>query len=370
MGLAVNGLYDRWLPKSLLLRQQTDALILAVDYSCVCRYANIMFSGLLQMDSLLKIAGTLAALLVVLSSIPGPTWPLKFRICVVVLLGMIVLGFLAWPIVAPTDPYGIISMPGLSGTLVLMLLALVTGLAGYFLTWPYGEHLAVIAVPAGMAVWSARSGVLADALTGTTDAVQRAELFHSLLPRPFFWLFLAAVGLAGMFIGRFILPSTSKAKIAPTEPKLKLSSPANAVTAFIGSVFIAFIGVVFFAQNIRLEDVQLGQLIVQPSAGQVGFAVFVAFALASFLCSKFLGALYFLPAAATAIVSVFGLAFYNRTGILEYLALNWPSNFFVNPLGSILPVQMVSFGILGAAGGFWLVKSFDFWRSFQEQPAQ
>jgi hypothetical protein len=329
-----------------------------------------MFTDLFQIDSILKIAAAIAALLIVLSSVPGPTWPVKFRVCTVVLLGMIVIGFFAWPIIAPADPFGVISMPGLNGALILMLLALVTGFIGYFLTWPYGEHLAVIAVPAGMAVWSVRSGVLSDAFIGTTAAAQRAEIVRSLLPQPFFWLLLAAIGLAGMFLGRFIISPASGAKITPALPKLKLSAPVNAVIAFVASAVIAFIAVTFLAQNIRLTDTQLGQVIAQPSAGQVGFAVFVAFALASFISYKFLGVLFFWPAAAAAVLSVIGLAFYSRGPVLERMTANWPSNCFASPLSSILPVQMVSFGILGAVAGFWLVQSFDFWRSLQVQPEQ
>jgi uncharacterized membrane protein len=327
-----------------------------------------MFTDLFQMDSILKIAAAIAALVVVLSSIPGPTWSLKLRICAVVLLGMIVIGFFAWPIVAPSDPYSIVSMPDLTGAIILMLLALVTGFIGFFLTWPYGEHLAVIAVPAGMAVWSFRSGILSDALIGTTAAAQRAEVFHSLLPRPFFWLLLAAIGLAGMFLGRFILSPASGAKITPVSTKLKLSTPANVIIAFVASAVIAFIAVIFLDQNIKLADTQLGQVIAQPSAGQAGFAVFLAFALASFISYRFLGVLYFWPAAAVAIVSVFGLAFYTRGPVLEHMAADWPSNFFASPLSSILPVQMVSFGVLGAVAGFWLTQSFEYWRSFQEKP--
>ncbi len=329
-----------------------------------------MFSDLFSMDSILKIAAALAALLVVLSSLPGPSWPLKFRICAVVLLGMIILGVCAWPIVAPAEPFGVVSMPDLTGALILMLLALATGFVGYFLTWPYGEHMGVIAVPAGMAVWAVRSGVMADALVGTTDAVQRTEFFHSLLPEPFFWLLIAAIGLAGVFLGRFILSPAASTHINTTTPKLRLNNPVNAAIALVASAMIAFIVVTLLARNVGFTDAQLGQVIAQPSAGQVGFAVFVSFALASFISNKFLGVLYFWSAAATALVSVFGLAFYDRSRILEHMAASWPANFFASPHSSILPVQMVSFGILGAVAGFWLVQSFEFWHSFQEQAEQ
>jgi uncharacterized membrane protein len=322
------------------------------------------------MDLVLKTAAALAALLVAMSMVPGPSWPIKIRTLAVALLGMVVLGLWAWPIVAPAEPFGIVSMPDLTGALILMILALATGFVGYFLTWPHGVHMGVIAVPAGMAVWAVRSGVMADKFVGTTGAVQRADFLQSLLPEPFFWLLIAAVGLAGVFLGRFVLAPAAPAQINHNKPRFKLNNPANDAVAVIASAVIAFVAVTLLAQNVKFADDKVGYVTAQPSTGQIGFAVFVAFALASFVTKEFLGAPYFWPAAATALVSAFGLAFYDRSWIMEHMAANWPANFFASPHSSILPIQMVSFGTLGAVAGFWLAQSFEVWRSLQRQPDQ
>ncbi len=322
------------------------------------------------MDLVLKIAAALAALLVAMSVFPGLSWMLKIRICAVALLGMIVLGLWAWSLVAPAEPFGIVSMPGLTGALILMVMALATGFVAYFITWPHGAYMGVIAVPAGMAVWAVRSGSIANALVGTADAAQRADFFRSLLPEPFFWLLLAAIGLAGVFLGRFVVAPAAPTQIHHSKPLLRLNKPANAVVAVGVSAVTAFVAVTLLAQNVKFPDARLGNVIAQPSSGQIGFAVFVAFALASFISKEFLDASYFWSAAATAVVSVFGLAFYGRTAILEHLAVSWPANFFASPHSSILPLQMVAFGTLGALAGFWLVQSFEVWRSFARQQEQ
>jgi hypothetical protein len=322
------------------------------------------------MDLILKIAAALAALLVVLSVFPGLSWSLKIRVCAVALLGMVVLGLWAWPVVAPAEPFGVVSMPDLTGAVVIMVLALATGFVGYFITWPHGSYMGVITVPAGMAVWAVRSGLIADALVGTTNAAQRADFFQSLLPEPFFWLLVTAVGFAGVLLGRFVLAPAVPAQILTIKPKLRLKNPANAVVAVVISAVIAFVVVTLLAQNVKFADARLGYVTAQPSAGQIGFAIFVAFALASFISKEFLDAPYFWSATATAVVSVFSLTFYDKRTILEHMAATWPANFFASPHSSILPIQMVSFGTLGTVAGFWLVQSFEIWRSSQHQQDQ
>ncbi len=54
---------------------------------------------------------------------------MKFRICVVMGLGVVLIGILAWPLAAPLDPFGVVSIPAGTGSIVLAVLALLTGLA-------------------------------------------------------------------------------------------------------------------------------------------------------------------------------------------------------------------------------------------------
>jgi hypothetical protein len=317
------------------------------------------------MELVLKIVAAVAALLVGLSLFPGLSWLLKIRITACALLGMLVLGIWAWPVVAPQEPFSVVKVPAATGFIELAALAAATGFAAYFLAWPYGAHIGVVAVLAGMAVWAARSGSIAEVVNGTAGAAQRIEFFRSLLVQPLLWLAVAGAGFAGVLLGRLVLaPQASQ-----PEPKPKAAVPANMIAAFFASSVIAFFFVTLLAQDVRIPDERLGHVIAQPSAGQIGFAAFVAFGVAAFVVRQFLGAGYIWPVLGTAAVSVFGLAFYDRASVTEYMTANWPGEFFASSHAAILPLQMVSFGILGAIAGYWLVESFQIWRREQDLQA-
>jgi len=319
------------------------------------------------MDLVLKIAAALAILLVGLSMFPGLSWLLKIRVLAAVLLGIIVMGLWAWPIVAPAEPFGIVSAPDAAGFMLLMALAAGTGFAGYFITWPYGTYIGVIAVPGGMAVWALRSASMADVLAGIANAAQRTDFFRSLPGESFLWLLIAAGGFAGACLGRCVLAPAAAAQVNHTESKQKLNRTANTVIAVVASSVIAFLAVTLFAQDVKLPDSRVGYVIAQPSTGQIAFAAFAAFGLAAFIVKEFLGAGYIWAAVSTACVSALGLGLAARPSVTEYLAGNWPADFFAGCHGAILPLQMVSFGVLGAIAGCWLAGSFEIWRREQHQ---
>lgn len=314
----------------------------------------------------MKLAAALAGVLALLSVFPGPSWPIKIRILIVFLLGMVVLGVFAWPLAAPSEPFGIVSMPGFTSSLIIIALAAAVGFAGYFVTWPYGTYMGVIAVPAGTAVWAVRSGQISNRFI-SADVNQRMQIFHSLQGESFFWLLVAAAGIAGVLIARLIAKPHKHIEVDDTGEKPRLSTPVNATVALFASVVISFVIIILLAQNVKLPDARLGNVIAQPSTGQIGFAVFVAFAAASFFTKKFLDASYIYPAASSALVSFVGIIVFSRKEITEHMTSSWPANFFANPIISILPIQMVSFGVLGAIAGFWLVESLEIWRSIERQ---
>ena len=86
------------------------------------------------------------------------SWPMKLRIAAAVAAGVILIGFAAWPLAVPPDPFGVVSV--LSGTitvggaLILVALAFLTGLIAYFLSWPYGREIGILAAPAGLSIWT------------------------------------------------------------------------------------------------------------------------------------------------------------------------------------------------------------------------
>ncbi|MFA5422964.1 MAG: hypothetical protein WC374_03830 [Phycisphaerae bacterium] len=320
----------------------------------------------MSIDIALKLAAALAGVLAILSIFPGPSWPIKIRILIVFLLGMVVLGVFAWPLVAPAEPFGIVSMPGFTPSLIIIVLAIAVGFAGYFVTWPYGTYMGVIAVPAGTVVWAVRSGQISNQFI-SADVNQRMEIFHSLQGESFFWLLVVAAGLVGVLIARLILKPHKHIEVDDAGEKPRLSTPVNAAVALFASVVISFVIIILLAQNVKLPDARLGNVIAQPSNGQIGFAVFTAFAAASFLTKKFLDTSYIYPAVSSALVSFLGIVVFSRKEITEHITSSWPANFFANPIVTILPVQMVSFGVLGAIAGFWLVESLEIWRNLERQ---
>ncbi len=107
------------------------------------------------------------------------SWLMKLRIAVVAAAGIILIGILGWRFAGPAEPYGIVSLQNISATGVIVIgaLSVSAGFSGFFLSRPYGKEIGILAVPFGLAVWSLRSGSVANfvQLHGTVE--QRVEFF-------------------------------------------------------------------------------------------------------------------------------------------------------------------------------------------------
>jgi len=83
------------------------------------------------------------------------SWIMKLRIAAAFATGAILIGILAWPVAAPPEPLGVVSLVAgaisLDGAITLAGLAFLAGLIAYFLSWPYGREIGILAVPAGLA---------------------------------------------------------------------------------------------------------------------------------------------------------------------------------------------------------------------------
>ena len=90
------------------------------------------------------------------------SWLMRLRIAAAVATGVILIGVLCWPIVAPPYPFAPVCLIegdiGLADATILASLALLAGFLAYFLSWPYGREMAILAVPSGLAVWAIRCG--------------------------------------------------------------------------------------------------------------------------------------------------------------------------------------------------------------------
>jgi hypothetical protein len=290
---------------------------------------------------------------------------MKLRIAAAAACGVVVIGLLAWPLAAPPEPFRAVSVfagtISPADTIILAVLALVVGFVAYFLSWPYGREIGILAVPSGLAVWAVRCGNMAAMAQLNPTVAQRQALFASLKWEPLLWLGIVAAGFAGVMAGQMV-----SAKRGPdtNQEKSKFESRVylNAIIALVASVLIAHVGIRVFARDVAVLDGQIGSVAAQPATGQIVFAVLVSFGFAAFVVKKFLNAGYTWPIIASGLVSGFVIIVYVKQETLQHLVGHYPAAFFPNAVTSILPVQMVAFGALGSIAGYWTAVRYNYWR--------
>lgn len=294
-------------------------------------------------------------------------WLVKLRIALALALGIILIGILAWPLAAPPAPFGVVSIVinsiSLGNAITLALLAVFVSVIAYFLTWPYGREIGVLAVPAGLAVWALRSSTVATLIQQNPTAAQRYELFSALKYESFFWLIIIAFGFGGVWLSSLITAKRPQSPQAQKKPNPIKNVYLRAVVALVASVLIAQLCISVFAQDVKGLDSRLGSVVAQPAVGQIAFAVFVSFGIAAFAVKKLLDIGYICPVAASAFVTFFVINAYATKNILQYLAERCPAVFFYSTATAVLPVQMVAFGVLGSITGYWLAVRYDYWRA-------
>jgi len=293
-------------------------------------------------------------------------WFIKIRIIGVIAAGLLLIGIWAWPIASPLEPTGPVSFLlgniTLGGTIALLVLAFFSGFVAYFLSWPYGRQIGVLAVPSGLAVWAVRTGSVGSIIQQYPSADYRQSLFSALKWEPFFWLAVVFAGFAGVWAAAKISSGKINADKQNEASPSKSTIYVNALIALAGSVLLAQLCLKLFAQDVRMLDSRLGVIVAQPVVGQIVFAVLLSFGLAAFLVEKFLNAGYLWSVIATALVAAFVGVGSTRPEVLQYLSQNVPANFFPNAILAIMPVQMVAFGTLGSIAGYWTAIRYDYWR--------
>ena len=297
---------------------------------------------------------------------------MRLRIAAAVATGVVLIGILAWPLAASSEPLAAVraSDIGPGGAITLVVLAFLTGLIAYFVSWPYGREIGILAVPSGLAVWAVRCGSMTTLIQLNPTEAQRQALLTTLKWDSIFWLAVVAAGFAGVLLGQKILPAAaglSSPRPAETQKKTD-SKPVqylNVIIALVGSALIAQFCIRIFAQDVKVFDNKLGSIVAQPSVGQIVFAVLLSFKLAAFVVKKFLDVSYIWPTIATVLVTAFATSSYAKQEVLQYFVKTWPAAFFANSVISILPVQMVAFGTLGSIAGYWMAVRYKYWRKHE-----
>ena len=277
--------------------------------------------------------------------------------------GAILIGFLAWPLAAPPEPFGIVSVTaGTVSTGGAVILALLAGFIGCFVSRPYGRQISILAAPAGLTIWALRSGNMVSLIRRTAPAKQ-AELFAALRWEPLFWLAIVAAGFAGVLLAEKVNQRFGADKPVQ-KSQITLNMKLNIIIALAASVLIAQLCISAFAQNVRLIDQKAGSVVAQPTTGQIVFAVFFSFGIAAFVAKKFLNVSYIWPIIASAFVTALAVMSYGRQDVLRHLSSNWPTIFFSHAVMSILPLQIVAVGTLGSIAGYWMAIRYNYWRKY------
>jgi hypothetical protein len=294
------------------------------------------------------------------------SWTMKLRIAAVAAVGVIFVSILAWPWNTPPDPFGalLIKAIGTSGAVTLLIMAFLTGLIAYFVAWPYGSQIGILAVPFGLAVWAVRTGSVAALVQLNPTFEQRQMIFETLRWEPFFWLLVGGAGFGGVTLGQKIRQGY---KFEETEEKGKLSSYIylNTVIALVGSVLIARFLLKIFAKDVILSDNIYSSAVAQPAIGQIVFAVLISFGLVAFIVKKYLNVSYILPIISSSLITAYSIMSYIKPNVLEHYVESWPAVFFPDVVISLLPVQIVAFGAIGSIAGYWMAVRYLYWRKHE-----
>ena len=296
------------------------------------------------------------------------TWPIKLRIAAAAAVGIAVIGVYAWPMVAPADEFGVVSV--INGTisaydvLVLLGLAFGVGLIAYFVSWPYGSQIGVLAVPAGLAIWAVRCGSMGTLLQLNATIVSRQQIYSTFCWEPVIWLSIVAAGYLGVFLASHIVhPAKTVETVKPQ--KRGFGVLLNVVIAVIGSAILAQFFIGLLARDFTIWDSTSGAAVAQPAMGQIVFAVLISFGFVGFLVQRVLGVDYIWPVIGSCLVNFVAVSSYGKHEVLEYFIQRWPAVFFSNSALAVLPVQIVAFGSLGAIAGYWIAVRYEYWHKHE-----
>jgi hypothetical protein len=339
------------------------------------------------------------------------TWAIRLRVAIAAAVGVGIIGIYGWPLVAPADSFGVVSIVNghiaNSSFFVIGLMAFVSGFISYFLTWPYGTRIGILAAPAGLIAWSVRSADMGTLMQLNNSLARREQFYSTFCWEPAIWLAIIAAGCLGVLLGYSIYhplrPVTHQNKVNQTEKPWKpdifihlfgvflgpiirdkyfahqrrlaeRDSQKNKPTtlsylappvAVIGSTIVSLFFIGMLARDFIILDTRVGCAIGQPATAQIIFAILVAFGVSGYLVKKVLDLNYYWPIIATCLVIPFGIIIYGQYDVLDYFAGRWPAVFFANSVLSVFPIQVVAFGTIGAVAGYWLAFRYDYWRQVE-----
>ena len=291
---------------------------------------------------------------------------MKLRIAAAAVVGVALIGIVSWPTQITPDPFGSLLLKdiGANGAVTLLIMAFLAGLISYFVAWPYGREIGILAVPSGLCIWAARAGTMGALIQLNPTGTGRQDVLTSLKWEPAFWLLVIACGFAGVLLGQRIAARFKK-RNNPEKINYTPTKFVSVITSLLLSVVIAILCIKLFARNVGVLDGRLASVSSQPALGQIIFAVFMAFGIAAFVAKLFFNVSYIWPTISCVFVSLYAISSYMKQDVIEYFVQHWPAVFFPNAVISILPVQIVTFGAIGSVAGYWMAVRYIYWRKHE-----
>ena len=195
------------------------------------------------------------------------SWSMKLRIAAVAAVGIVLVGYIGRPSDMSSEQVGI----AIGDVKVLIVLAFLSGAIGYFVSWPYGRHVGILAAPFGLSIWALRAGSMTYLMQLNPAVAQRQQLIASIRWEPIIWLAIVAAGFAGVLVVHKIIPGR-KVEMKQEKHILSVNGFLNGIIAIVASVIIAQFCIRLLAQDVRMFDNRLGSMVTQPAVGQIVFA--------------------------------------------------------------------------------------------------
>ena len=296
------------------------------------------------------------------------SWLMRIRIIAAFAVGVLLVGLLPYSLVRPPADGVFAILSGsinISDLLICAALAFAAGFIASAICTPFGAQIGILAAPAGMVVWAIKSADLSTLFQAAPAVNDRLAVYSSLRFESFVWLAIAGFGAVGALIADKFLNSKTVNLPDKFDPAFKLPTYAAIIIAVIGTIVVSNLLINILAAGIRYTDIKVGHVTGQPANFQIAFAVLVAFMACGFLAKLLIGVSFWFPAASSVAVTIYSIISYSKKPAVEYLCANWPAVFFIKSIVSVLPIQMVAFGCIGAVWGYWLAARFHLWRTLE-----
>jgi hypothetical protein len=293
------------------------------------------------------------------------TWLIRLRIAIAAAIGVGFIGIYGWPMVAPAGELGVVSIVNgriaASDLFITCLMAFTGGFISYFLTWPYGTRIGILAAPAGLIAWAVRGGDMGSLMQQNISLARREEFYSTFCWEPVVWLAVFFAGCLGVLLGYSIYRPKKVAQEKRVQSVVKPTtiSYLTPVVGVIGSTIVSLFLIGMIARDFIILDPKAGYAIGQPTTAQIIFAILIAFGVSGYLAKKVLDLNYYWPIIATGLVIPFGIIVYGQYDVLEYFAGRWPAVFFANSVLTVFPIQAVAFGSIGAVAGYWIAVRYE-----------